>query len=210
DGRRLNLSAAIHGLHAAVLTGTGDKACASCHPADPKGATRAYRGVHQANGLGCADCHGGMDDFALSLLRGEQSAGKAAAAGLMANLTPRAAPADTINPRSPWTGQPDCLTCHAGFGRGGSGADSGFNVWTKNGEELFARRRDEMQAVACAACHGAPHAEYPAQNPYGENRDNIQPLQYQNLAAPLGAKGGCVACHTARMDVSAHHPLPES
>ncbi|MBF0482662.1 MAG: cytochrome c, partial [Desulfovibrionaceae bacterium] len=70
--------------------------------------------------------------------------------------------------------------------------------------------RDEMQAVACAACHGAPHAEYPAQNPYGENRDNIQPLQYQNLAAPLGAKGGCVACHTARMDVSAHHPLPES
>jgi len=209
DGKRLNLSAAIHGLHAAVLTGTGDKACTSCHPADPGGATRAYRGVHLANGLGCTDCHGGMDDFALSLLRGQQGPGQATADKLAANLTPRAVALDKINPRAPWTNQPDCLTCHKDFGPGGSGADSGFNVWTKDGEGLFAKRRDEMQAVACAACHGAPHAEYPARNPYGENRDNLQPLQYQNLAAPLGAKGGCAACHTAPMDASAHHPLPQ-
>jgi mono/diheme cytochrome c family protein len=207
DGKRLNLSAAVHGLHAAVLAGAGDKACTSCHPADPAGATRAYRGVHLAMGLACADCHGALDDFALSLLRAEQD--KTAAAGLMANLTPRAAALDKISPRSPWTAEPDCLTCHKDFGPGGSGADTGFNVWTKNADGLFAARRDEMGAVACAACHGAPHAEYPAQNPYGENRDNIQPLQYQNLAAPLGAKGGCAACHTAPMDASAHHPLPE-
>jgi hypothetical protein len=66
-------------------------------------------------------------------------------------------------------------------------------------------KRDDLDALTCPACHGAAHALYPALNPYGRDRDNLQPLQYQKLARTLGAAKNCKVCHTVDMDDAAHH-----
>ena len=59
--------------------------------------------------------------------------------------------------------------------------------------------------MMCTACHNSPHAVYPAMNPYGENRDNIQPLQYQGIAGTIGTGGACAVCHRQAMAAEGHH-----
>jgi hypothetical protein len=63
-----------------------------------------------------------------------------------------------------------------------------------------------MESLACAACHGSPHALYEAINPYGEHRDTTQPMQYQQNSRPLGAAENCTICHIKPQDFEAHHP----
>jgi hypothetical protein len=79
--------------------------------------------------------------------------------------------------------------------------DSAFNAWTEDADSLFAARRDDMDAMHCGACHGSPHAIYPA-----TPRDNVLPLQYMDEAQPLGAGGNCTVCHRETMEYPAHHP----
>lgn len=202
----LGLSASMHGLHANYLTNRGPEACAACHPARPDGPTRCQRDTHAKVGIGCVRCHGFLEDHALSLLRFEQEAGKKGASRLMANLKPRGVKlASEINPRAAWTQGPDCLTCHKDFQRPDPATSSAFNAWTKPGE-TFHSRRDDMGAIPCAGCHGSAHATYPANNPYGADRDNIQPMQYMGMAKTMGANGQCIVCHVKPMDADAHHP----
>ena len=199
--RSLNLSAAVHGLHAVYLAGRGADACNMCHPTDPKGATRALRDPHAGAGLDCTNCHGALEDHALSLLVREEQQGVAAAKGLMELITQRdVAP----GPRSPWVNEPKCVTCHTNY----QAPDNmqAFGTWTSDAKDLFKAKRDDLDALTCAACHGAAHAVYPAQNPYGKDRDNIQPLQYQKLAKTIGGAKNCKACHTIDMDAAVHHP----
>ena len=199
--RALNLSAAVHGLHAVYLAGRGADACDMCHPTNPKGATRALRDPHAASGLDCTNCHGPLEDHALSLLTRENAQGVAAAKPLIALIKQRdAAPV----PRAPWVNEPKCVTCHVNFGP--PEGMQAYGKWTEGADELFVRQRDDMDALTCAACHGTPHAVYPADNPYGKNRDNVQPLQYQRVAKTLGAPKNCKACHTVDMDMPVHHP----
>jgi hypothetical protein len=156
-------------------------------------------------GLTCTDCHGSLEDHALALLKQEKGAGKARGEALMAHLKPRAlADVQEINPRVPWLNEPDCLNCHRGFAPP-EGQPSGFNRWTKGPEELY-RVRGDKAGIKCAACHGSPHALYPAQNPYGADRDVVQPRQYQGNALPLGANKNCKVCHTVDMEGDMHHP----
>jgi hypothetical protein len=108
-----------------------------------------------------------------------------------------------LDAREPWTGQPDCLHCHEGFNT--PETDETINRWSRKEEELFYRRTDDV-GLKCAACHGSPHVVYPATNPYGENRDNLQPLQYQGEAASIGANGNCPVCHKTEMEDPIHHP----
>ncbi|MCA1905550.1 MAG: cytochrome ubiquinol oxidase subunit I [Desulfarculus sp.] len=205
DGKRLSFSAAIHGWHANYLTQRGAEACQACHPDSPSGPTRCLRGLHVQMGQDCTNCHGFLEDHALGLLKGEQAAGKPQAAALMRHLQPRSvASLAEVNPRAPWVNQPDCLNCHRDFAAPEAGA-SGFNRWTKGAEELYRVRGDEA-GVKCAACHGSPHALYPAKNPYGRDRDVVQPRQYQGNALPLGANQNCKVCHTVEMDSEMHHP----
>jgi len=201
----LNLSAAIHGFHANFLSGRGAEACALCHPSNPQGPTRFLRGVHHEAGLDCTNCHGALENHALALLLAEKKVGKAGAARLMEHLKPAGtATLAGIQPRTPWLQQPDCLTCHVNFAP--PEADSAFNTWTKGSDDLYRNRHDESGSIHCAACHGSPHAEYPAGNPYEKERDNFGPRQYQGNPYPLGANRNCKVCHTVDMDTDLHHP----
>lgn len=205
---RLNMPASLHGFHATYLANRGADTCAACHPSSPEGATRCLRGIHDDIGYDCTNCHGTLEDHALSLLKSEQLAGKKRAGILMANLKPRAVSSVAeINPRIPWVNEPDCLNCHVGFMP--PEISSAFNTWTSGGEALYRNRRDESGALYCAACHNSPHAVYPAFNPYGEDRDNIQPLQYQDNNLPIGSNRNCEVCHTVEMTDSVHHPNME-
>jgi cytochrome bd-type quinol oxidase subunit 1 len=200
----LNLSAAIHGFHAGYLPDMEERSCHACHPSRSGGATRCLRGRHgdDGGGLTCIDCHGTLEDHALSLLKHEQQSGKPGAARLMANLKPVACESiDEINGRLPWINEPDCLNCHVDYELD---EIDGFNHWTRESAALY-RNRTGQRGVMCAACHGSPHAIYPAVNPYGEDLDNIQPLQYQDIAGTIATEHNCTVCHTSPHPIEAHH-----
>ena len=204
DPERLNLSAAIHGFHANFLAGRGATYCIICHPADSGGATRAYRDIHRSLGLDCTYCHGEMENHAISLLQGELQQGKQHAAELMNNIRPAGFTSrKEVQPRRPWINEPDCLNCHVDFQLPQN--DTSFNQWTAGEEQLYRNRHDETGKIRCAACHGSPHALYPAVNPYNGNRDTLQPLQYQGEPYPIGSNRNCKVCHTVDMDEEVHH-----
>lgn len=201
----LNLSAAIHGFHANYLTNMAEDACNACHPSRPEGRTRCYRGRHAAVEIRCIDCHGTMEDHALGLLKHEAKAGKVTAKKLMKNLTTRHAESfEMLPPRQPWLNEPDCLFCHKNF-EAPEDSTLPLTEWTTDETALYRNRTDEM-ALYCAACHGAPHAIYPAENPYGSDRDNIQSLQYQGVSGTIATENNCTICHTQDMTSSDHHP----
>ncbi len=205
NGRQLNMSASIHGLHANFLDSRGADACTACHPAAENGASRSFRGIHHTLGLQCTDCHGSLADLAISLLKAEQQAGKKRATVLMEHLQPElVADAADIVPRKPWINEPDCLNCHVDFQAPES--DTTFNRWTGNEAGLFRNRTDASGKLRCSACHNSTHALYPAVNPYGRDLDNRQPLQYQNMPYPIGSNKSCSICHTVDMDEEMHHP----
>lgn len=209
DPKRLNPPAAIHGFHANYLTGRGEEACSRCHPDSPTGLTRCLRDNHQKDKIGCSRCHGLLEDHTISLLKGELAAGKERANWLMAHLKPRmAASLAAVNARKPWLQEPDCATCHKDGKRPARKTSVAFNTWVEGPAKLYRSQQDAMGGLPCIACHGAPHATYPATNAYGKNRDNIQPMQYMGLAASLGARGNCRMCHTQGMTVDKHHARP--
>ena len=202
---QLNLSAAIHGFHANFLFERGALYCVMCHPADSGGATRSFRGIHRDLGMNCTYCHGEIEDHAISLLKAELANGKDRAAVLLSKIRPaNFDSADEIIPRKPWVNEPDCLNCHEDFQV--PEVDTTFNQWTDGEESLFRNRTDESGRLRCAACHGSPHAIYPALNPYNGNRDVLQPLQYQNEPYPIGSNMNCKVCHTIDMEEEMHHP----
>jgi cytochrome bd-type quinol oxidase subunit 1 len=200
----LSVSAAMHGFHANTLKGQGAEACARCHPSRPDGGTRFQRGLHAQMGLDCTNCHGPLEDHALGLLKRELESGKRGAKRLISQITPQLMDKISIPPRTAWLQTPDCLACHKDFGA--PDPSQAFGHWTKNADARFRTRLDEMGALSCPACHGPQHALYPSINPYGKNRDMIQPMQYQKLAKALGSDGNCTVCHKVRMDTDAHHP----
>jgi hypothetical protein len=106
--------------------------------------------------------------------------------------------------------EPDCAGCHDFAAKPDVRTALAAGKWTDGQGGLFRSRKDDAGAMACQACHGPAHAEYPAANPYGKDRDNIQPVQYQSLAGPIGAAGNCSVCHMIDIDASAsvHHPIP--
>ncbi len=205
----LNMPAALHGFHVHYLSQReGAEACNACHPSDPDSATDCKRGVHATTiDLDCTYCHGTLEDHALTLLKGEYEKGKTRQAGrLMKNLEPRLVGSpEEINPRVPWDQQPDCLTCHRDFGRPESHEVRAFNVWNDDVSQLYRLRADNT-GLMCQSCHGATHAEYPAVNKLGLDRDNIQPLQYQGEPYAIGANNNCAVCHTMEMSSEGHHP----
>jgi len=202
----LNFSSAVHGFHAHYLSGLQDESCNLCHPSSVQGNTACLRGRHKTMGVRCVDCHGTLEDHALGLLKNENERGIEAASWLMMNLEPRMVEnVDKIDQRTPWLREPDCLSCHTDFQlKPYSERPNAYNKWVAGGSALY-RNRTDNHGIMCAACHGSPHAVYFATNPYGLERDNIQPIQYMRLSGTIGTTGNCKVCHTVEMPYSAHH-----
>lgn len=202
----INFSAAIHGFHASYMKGLDEDACNLCHPNMPDGNTKCLRGRHDQLGMDCTVCHGKMEDHALGLLKNEEMFGKPRVAKLRKNLEPRSVDSyDNIKPRMAWLQEPDCLSCHTNFDiKTTKTAPAGFNKWVDGGSALY-RNRTDTHGVMCATCHGSPHAIYYAVNKYGDDRDNIQPLQYMGISGTIGVDGNCKVCHTKEMSTNGHH-----
>lgn len=202
----LNLPAAIHGWHANYLTGMGAEACNACHPSDPQGPTQCLRGVHSRN-MDCTNCHGKLEDHALSLLVAERDLGKKGAERLIRNLHPKAvASLDQVVGRTPWHQEPDCMACHQDFEHPDPAEASAVYHWVEGPESLYRFSKDDSEVLSCEACHSSPHAIYTTySNKYGADRDNIQPLQYQGNRRPIGAGGNCKVCHGEDMEDAVHH-----
>ncbi|MBK6939087.1 MAG: hypothetical protein IPH13_02625 [Planctomycetes bacterium] len=182
------LTSALHGLHADVLDSSGltlDDSTnrASCYTCHPGSETRCLRGaMGKAVGqdgllsMQCQSCHGDMT-----------------------------AVADPN--RTPWLEEPACQECHTGTATQNSGAIRFTSVFDQNGNPhvpanaTFATNSNVPAAgfdlyrfsaghggLQCSACHGSPHAEYPALHP----NDNIQSQQMQGH---IGVVSECTACH---------------
>lgn len=197
------LSSAIHVSHAKYLENTGEAACYSCHPEAPYGPAKAARGLHAGRGMYCVSCHGDLSAHSMSLMKAEAARGKEIK-GLKAREA-EGASAARVRARRPWQQQPDCLGCHTEDYMLPDGFLHAGHELPALGEELYVHRKDDLDAVACAACHGPPHAAYPAVNPHGETMDNMQPLQYQGMARTMGAEKSCRVCHTVDMEGDMHH-----
>jgi hypothetical protein len=136
------------------------------------------------------------------LLKGQE--GKKSTARLLAGLsTTKAASKEEVKGRTPWLNEPDCLTCHADFEKPAPNATA-YNVWNTDFAELYRNRADNA-GIRCQSCHGTTHAEYPAKSPLGNNRDNIQPIQYSGSPYPMGSNISCEVCHTKKMEFPIHH-----
>ncbi len=204
-GHVLNMSAAIHGFHANYLTDRYTDACTACHPSSSQNITQCQRDLHKRFYIQCINCHGKMEDHALSLLVAEAKNNKLGAKRLMKNIKPRSVDSvQKIHPRKPWINEPDCLNCHIDFNPPETDTVE-LNQWTKARKDLY-RLRTDNAGVMCASCHGANHAIYPAHNPYKNDRDNIPPMQYQKNPYPIGANKNCKICHTIDMEEEFHHP----
>lgn len=199
----LNFSAAIHGYHANYLTGMDEESCNMCHPSRQEGTTTCFRGRH-AGFLNCTNCHGTLEDHALALLKNEAS--KEASLRLSVNLEPVYVKGmEEIQARTPWLMEPDCRGCHSNYNIYEDGwTGTSFNKWVPGFAALY-RNRDDNMGIMCAACHGSPHAVYGAINKYDKHRDNIQPLQYQEMAGSIGTHDNCMICHKKQMNSSGHH-----
>ncbi len=200
----LNFSSAVHGFHANYLSGMDQESCNMCHPSRAEGNTNCFRGRHSKVGINCTSCHGRIEDHALGLLAPQK--GIEAAGRLAANLEPFYIDSkDAVKGRTPWVMEPDCKSCHTSFSIREDGySGTAYNKWVEGFGDLYRNRTDD-HGVMCIACHGSTHAVYGAENKYGLQRDNQQPLQYQGLAGTIGTHDQCMVCHTKKMEVNGHH-----
>lgn len=198
---RHSLTQAIHSSHAAAVeqTGGGRSACYRCHPGSE---TRCLRGAMgsamAADGtaeMQCQSCHGNM--------------------------------ASVGSGREGWLDQPACQQCHTGTAVRNSGAIRFTSVFDSFGQRRapadarFATNADVPAAgyslyrfstghggLACEACHGSTHAEYPSSH----DNDNVQSVALQGHAGALGECGACHASLPQRTSSGPHgmHPVGQS
>lgn len=187
------LTRAMHYRHATVIdpatskslnASTDRSACYTCHAG---AATQHLRGAMghavAADGslaMQCQSCHGNMQ--------------------VLGNRD-----------RKPWHDLPNCQSCHTGHAMKNAGElryTSAFDTAGKvraAADPLFATNPNKPSAglslyrestghggLACAACHGSQHAEYPSRS----GNDNVQAIQVQGHT---GSIGDCSACHASTL-----------
>ena len=182
------LTQAIHGRHADVLDETGLEldstlnrtSCYTCHPGS---ATKCLRGamgkavsLDGSLAMQCQSCHGTMSRVADSSRVG-------------------------------WLDPPACQNCHTGPATNNRGAIRFTSVFDAGGnphlpaDPIFATNPDTPApgfdlyrfsaghgGLQCSACHGSPHAIYPALY----DGDNLQNIQIQGHEGTLVE---CASCH---------------
>jgi len=156
--------------------------CAACHGTPVLGVSgpgssglylsRAIHGFHADKGAACYDCHpGATTKCSRSVAHTAADGNCSACHGKMSDVAGSIA----AGKRTPWLQEPACVTCHAGIPEIESGASLYRNAFGHHG-------------IACAACHGSPHAQLPS----SQAADNYQPIQYEGKARPIG---DCKVCH---------------
>ncbi len=196
QGRQLNvpfLSYAIHGRHGktvggalpdstnpAIIADNGTDGCYNCHPGKT---TQCLRGAMTNQGIGCLECHG-----TLLAVAGEF-------------------PLTDGRKRQPWRDLPRCESCHTGDALNHQGSSlisklvyapgdaaatpllAGNRRFAENAGNLY-RNSTGHGGVACASCHGSPHAIWPNDDPNAN--DNVAARQLQGYA---GTVAECSVCH---------------
>ena len=182
------LTRAVHGWHAHVTdptngqsldASTNRSACYRCHPGSTTRCLRGAMGAAVASdgslAMQCQSCHGSMSEVG-----GE---------------------------REGWLDEPGCGSCHTGTATANSGEIRYTSVFDIPGHErvpanrTFATNLDVPAAgyslfrfsyghggLACSACHGATHAEYPSTH----DGDNVQSVDLQGHEGMLA---DCRTCH---------------
>jgi len=183
------LSLAVHGRHGRALDesiptannppivkDTGVSSCYKCHPGS---ATKCLRGAMGVAGITCQNCHGGM-----------LAVGGAYAA------------------RTPWVNEPKCQSCHTGDAVSHLGTSIRARIAYDPADQSatpivatnkrFAEETGKLyrnsaghSGMACEACHGSTHAEWPAATDL--SNDNVAAKQIQGHTGPIME---CVVCHT--------------
>ncbi len=183
------LTHSVHSIHDNVLdplTGmtlgqsANRSACYRCHPGS---ATRCLRGAMGAAvaadgtmAMQCQSCHGTMSEVGSTA-------------------------------RTGWLDQPACQNCHSGDAMANAGQIRYTTAFLPNGtrrqpaNQLFATNPNVPASgfdlyrfsyghggVACEACHGSTHAEYPA----AHVNDNVQAKKLQGHS---GVISDCAVCH---------------
>lgn len=167
---------AMHFRHSGVInpaTGTSlDNASTpfgSCYLCHPGVQTKCQRGA--MSGVACFDCHGNLSAIGTAGRRG-------------------------------WLDEPACQMCHTNSNRFGTTFTSP-SVWRTTSDATFAttpnvpatnanlfRFSKGHGSLYCGACHGAPHAEFPTNQP----NDN---LYSANIQVYQGKLVECGACHSS-------------
>jgi hypothetical protein len=169
------MSRAMHGFHSDKMgqVDLGSTACYNCHPGSK---TQCLRGAMFQAGMGCTDCHGNMIAVAK-------------------------------DSREPWLGEPKCQSCHTGDALSHLGAtvilktaydgtDPSNAIPRVAINKRFAEQTDTSLyrmslghgGMACEACHGSPHAEWPTP----QANDNVAAIKIQGRK---GTISDCTACH---------------
>jgi hypothetical protein len=183
------LSTAMHRHHGVAppnnpavipIPDDGVNTCYYCHPGTK---TKCLRGAMAKAGLICQDCHGGL----------------LAVAGTV--------PLKNNGFRQPWADLPKCQSCHTGDALNGMGqgipkrlaydpADPAATPILANNKRFAEQTNKTLfrfstgHGMACEACHGSPHAEWPVLTPQGN--DNLTAMQIQGHAGPIIE---CQVCH---------------
>jgi len=202
-----SFSAVMHAFHGRQRDAHGDpvfppngttlETCYQCHPGR---ITECLRGAMKTGGLSCRECHGDM-----------------LAVGGTEPLAPGGSLDGTADllPRRPWLDLPRCQSCHTGDAldhRAGAGtvpAPDGIRLmqtWLAGdpaaspilaSNRRFAENEDTRYrdstghgGMACWACHGSPHAEWPNEDPSAN--DNVAAMQLQGH---VGTITECATCH---------------
>ncbi|MRI83800.1 MAG: hypothetical protein C6I00_05195 [Nitratiruptor sp.] len=174
----LPLTQAIHTSHAQVKEPTtgqplnqmdDPRSCYACHPGKQ---TRCLRGAMGKEGISCQDCHGTMSAVGSKNRQG-------------------------------WLDEPNCQSCHQGGKRYEVATIDRYRGTLREaldmrfatnpntplpGKSLYRFSKGHGK-LACAACHGSPHAIYPSAKP----EDNLQSIGIQGHEGTIAE---CTSCHS--------------
>lgn len=173
--------------------------CAECHGSPALGSpdagssglylSRAIHAFHSTKGTTCYDCHPGAISKCSRSLAHTTTDGNCTSCHDGMSVVASSIATDG---RIPWANEPTCGSCHAATATPTLTAVSPGTISTiaevDTGSALY-RNDAGHGGVACAACHGSPHAMVPSR----EAKDNYQALQYQDSSVTIGS---CAACHS--------------
>jgi hypothetical protein len=178
--------------------GTALQTCYKCHPG---AITQCLRGAMKTGGMECYNCHGDMLAVGgeYPLLPGGSIDGQ-----------------NDGHPRRPWADVPRCQSCHTGdalshlsgpdlvaspdgirlrqawrIGDASASAIKATNLRFAENANTQYRASTGHAFLACEACHGSTHAEWPNADPTAN--DNVAATELQGHTGPIIE---CNTCHT--------------